>query len=149
LFSSKFNSTNWRSRGVTRSAATTGYCDTINDPRLYEKQQKRQTVTNMYKTQLKILDTQDEARTYFNDVVKPTIHDGVAGPRLRRCAGDGYYYHTVNGVCKIQSCNDIDNGNAARHVTSHILNRYRLIPCYKDVNNKSTLEWRLYYCVRS
>ena len=83
----------------------------------------------------------------FNTVVKYTISKDVFGPRFRKCDPDGFYYHTINGLRKIQSCDDIDHISTGRNVHINNLNRYRRIPCYTNINDTSTLEWRLYYCV--
>ena len=99
------------------------------------------------KIELTTFKTQEEAKIYFDKYVKPTIEKRTSGFRKRVCNDDGFYYHLVKGVLKARSCNEIDKCYMARNANINILNRYRLVPCYEDVKDATTIEWRLYHCV--
>lgn len=58
---------------------------------------------------------------------------------------DGYYYHTLNHINKIWCTDELDHVSLVdtgprRNITS----RLRIIPCYADISDQTTLQWWLF-----
>ena len=88
---------------------------------------------------IEVFKNQDEAKEYYNRVLKEKM-DG-RGPKNRNPNNDGYYLATIREHTKIYSYDEVYNERKWG------LNKtnFRFHPCYKDINDKSTLQWCLIY----
>ena len=88
---------------------------------------------------IEIFKNQDEAKEYYNRVLKEKM-DG-RGPNKRNPNNDGYYLATIRENTKIYSYDEV------YYERKWGLNKtnFRFHPCYKDINDKSTLQWCLIY----
>jgi len=79
--------------------------------------------------------TQQEVKKYYIEKLQPTMEG--RGPNHKKPNGEGYYETTIRSVKKIYSCKDIED-DRRQGLTK---NNYRLYPCYKNINDKLTLQW--------
>lgn len=85
---------------------------------------------------VKIFDTQAEAKQYYNNKLKESY--GGRGPRIRKPNAEGYYETTIGRLRgkDVYSYDEIYNVrkwglNNTHHYTYH--------PCYRNVEDKTTL----------
>ena len=79
--------------------------------------------------------TYEEVKKYYNDKLKENV--GGRGPNKIKPNENGFYQATIRSVKKIYNYNEIYNNRKYGLKEDN----YRLYPCYKDITNKSTLEW--------
>ena len=64
------------------------------------------------------------------------------GPNIRTPDNNGYYKATIRSNTKIYTCSEInDQKTYGLSKTS----KFRLCPCYTDINDKDTLQWWFIY----
>jgi len=86
---------------------------------------------------IKICKTQEEAKEYYNTELKEKMKG--RGPNKIKPNEDGFYEATIRSNKKIYSLDEIKN-ERKQGLTE---NNYRFYPCYKDINDKTTLQWWL------
>jgi len=91
----------------------------------------KETVTKKFKTQ-------EEVKKYYNKELKTTYLNSK-GPNKRKPNKDGYYEATIKTKTKVWSCDELDK----KPYIGAANNNYWFYPCYRDINDKSTLEWWL------
>ena len=86
-----------------------------------------------------IFKTQEEAKEYYNKKLKKRM--GGKGPIKKKKNKDGYYEATIRSNKKIYTCDEV-RCERRQGLTE---NNYRFYPCYKVVNDTSTLQWWFIY----
>lgn len=84
--------------------------------------------------------TQEEASKVYKTELKQIV-GGNRGPRKVKENEKGYFEATIKKITKVWTCEELDTypfiGTAN--------NNYWYYPCYENINDKSTLQWRFYY----
>jgi hypothetical protein len=86
---------------------------------------------------IKIFKNQEEAKDYYNTTLKEKMNG--RGPETRKYSNTNHYEATIRGVTKLYSYDEVFSERKWG------LNKtnFRFHPCYKDINDKSTLQWCL------
>ena len=63
------------------------------------------------------------------------------GPNTIKPNEDGFYESTLRSVKRVYSCYEIERNSH----TGLGKDNYRLYPCYRDIQDKNTLEWWLLF----
>ena len=129
----------WNSKTTKYTNGILSGKNTFNDPEDYdgfsvysdESDEIKEPVIKKFKTQ-------EEAKEYYINELKKTMKGN--GPNIRKSNNDGYFEATIRSIKKIYSCDEI---LFDKKYGLNEKNKYRFYPCYKDITNKSTLEWWL------
>lgn len=131
------NTIPWKSKTTKYINETLYGCNTYNNPKEYdgfsvdsdESDNKKTYVIKKFKTQQKAIE-------YFDTDLKAK-HGSCRGPNKKKENANGFYEATIKKIKKVWSTKEINDGiyiGAAN-------NKYRLYPCYENINDKDTLEW--------
>lgn len=71
---------------------------------------------------------------------KNTKKKVIKGPQKRNKNEEGFYEATIHKVTKVWSSTELDSCNFVGSANNTI----RVYPCYADITDNTTLEWRLY-----
>ena len=130
---SKYQSNRIKSTGkgkVTSKPSKIHSSIVSNLPESKEKKNETKPIIKSFKTQ-------EEVKEYYNENLKDKLNG--RGPNLIKPNDEGYYEATIKGETKVWTCDEIDKGVYIGSAN----NDYWYYPCYKNKNDKSTLEWRL------
>ena len=96
-----------------------------------------ETYENIIEPVIKKFTSQEDVKKYYNEELKSKMN-GRGPNKVKQCY-DGYFRCTIRSKKIIMSCDDV------KCEKKHGLNKnnYRLYPCYRCINDKSTLEWWL------
>lgn len=87
--------------------------------------------------------TQQDAKEYFRNVFKPKLklksgkESTDRGPNLRKPNDNGFYEATIKKLTKVWSFKEMED----KVYVGASNNDYWFYPCYRDINDKNTLEW--------
>ena len=134
----------WKSNTTKRENNLLVSKGTYNNPELIDGITIDRKNVEVKEPIIKRCKTQPEITEYFNKIIKPK-YNGSTGPRERKPNKDGFYETTLGRVrgTSVYSCEEIYQTrkwslNNTHHYTYH--------PCYKNVNDKNTLEfWIIHY----
>ena len=90
----------------------------------------------------------EDVKEYFKNVLnKKDKFKNTRGPNIKRYIKsineDGFYVNNLRGKNKVMSFDEIENNKSWGINDTY---KYRLHPCYENVNDNSTLEfWLIYY----
>jgi len=145
LWESEFKDTSikWKSKTTQIKHKILMSKDTMMSPKLITGMSKSDDDDSYLKKELTInkFKTQDEVKKYYNENLK--IHFGGRGPNKRKPNGKGFYETTIGRETKVHSTTRVFETkiwalNETHHYTFH--------PCYRNVEDKSTLEfWIIHY----
>ena len=139
LWLSEFEDTTirWHSKTTKYAYGTLTGKHTFNDPKDYdgfsvssdegEEEKPEEPVIQKCKSQ-------EEAKEYYKTQKE---RFGGRGPNKRKPNKNGYYEATIRSVPKIYSCEAIHLERRQGLTKTN----FRLYPCYKNVEDKDTLEW--------
>lgn len=92
---------------------------------------------------IKCFDTCEEAKKFYIEELKPHFGGRRTGPRKRKPNSDGFYETTIDRETRVHSCKEIHEKRFYAFDKTH---KHTFHPCYRDVNDKDTLEfWLIYY----
>ena len=112
--------------------------DTFNDPKYYDGFSVNSDESGDIKQpKIKECNTHEEAKEYYISELKSRL--GGRGPNKMKPNNNGFYEATIRSNKRIYSCDEITAEK--RHGLTD--NNYRFYPCYKDTNDKNTLQWFL------
>jgi len=80
-------------------------------------------------------ETQEDVKKYYNKELKEIMKG--TGPNKIKPNDDGYYEATIRSNKKVYSCEEIYKERRYGLTETN----YRFYPCYKDISDKSTLQW--------
>jgi hypothetical protein len=137
---------NWNSKTTTYKDSCLSGSDTFNDPKNYigflnKSSSTSSNNSSTFSTKIEPIinkfKSQEEVKDYFTKNLKIKI--GGRGPNKRVENNKGFYECTLRTKIGVYSCEQIKTER--RHgLTS---DNYRLYPCYRNINDKNTLEWWL------
>ncbi len=142
--------TEWEHR--SRDLATLAFSHNQRDPTVITKNEFRSiggsgidTVAALKpEPVIKVFNTQEEVKKYFRTEGKGKVRG--TGPRIIERRGDGYYTVAIrkgkNDERRVCSCDDIYKERRSGLGKSV---KYRVYPCYKNVEDQNTLQWWLIY----
>ena len=82
-------------------------------------------------------ETSDPEIINGNNQAKKKVTKGPQRPKLNE---EGFYEAIIHKVKKVWSCAELDSGNFVGSAN----NPTRVYPCYADITDNTTLQWRLY-----
>jgi len=82
-------------------------------------------------------DTQEEAKEYYDKELKEKFKG--RGPNIKIPNENGYYEATIKKITKVWTSDEL---NSKVYIGS-ANNNYWIYPCYKNINDTSTLQWWL------
>lgn len=134
----------WKSKTTTSRRNLLLSTGTYNNPSLIDGMSVSSEESNEdQEPVIKKCKTQEEMKQYFNNKLKSRF--GGSGPRKIKPDTDGYYRAVIGRMRgkDIYSCNEIYNVRKWALDKNHHYTRH---PCYKDVDDKSTLQfWIIHY----
>jgi hypothetical protein len=129
----------WNSKTTHNKKGIMSAKNTFNNPIDYYPSSKDRLNISKEPT-VKIFKTYADAKTYFMDTLSKKISG--RGPNDKSPNADGFYEANIRSNKHVYSCDEININKKWGLNEKH---RYRLHTCYKDVTDKSTLEWWLIY----
>jgi hypothetical protein len=137
LWKSNFEdkSIEWHSKTTKHKKGGTTGGDTFNDIIHYKKFKGSPNDDNIKEPIIKKFDTQESAKEYYIKELKEKMKG--RGPNKIKPNENGYYEGTIRSVKKVYSCDEIK----CQKKQGLDENNYRFYPCYRDVSDKTTLEW--------
>jgi hypothetical protein len=140
LWDSDFNdkTVNWCSK-TTKYSGKTRSNGTFQNPSLINGMNNENKDIKI-EPEIKIFKTQTLAKQYYNKELKETFKG--SGPRKRKENEDGFYEATIKKEKKIWSCDELKNSSTYKGCAN---NKYWFYPCYKNIKDKSTVEWWLIF----
>jgi hypothetical protein len=136
-----WNSSGFEDKSIKWNSKTTGYKNglitskpTINNPTLYgfdsdeNQEAKKEPFVFICKTFVEAVEKCKEKLPKSN------------GPKERYPNQNGFYEATIRSQTKVFSYKEV-NDNKGWGINNK--NKYRLHPCYQDINDKNTLKWVL------
>jgi hypothetical protein len=128
---------NWNSKTTKYTNGILYGKNTFNDPKDYDGFSVISDDTNeeIKEPVIKKFKSQQESITYLRELRNP--NNNIRGPRIRKANKDGFFETIIRSIKRVYSCNEISDERKHGLTESN----FRLYPCYKDVRNKSTLEW--------
>lgn len=134
LWNSKFSdkTVRWNSKTTYFQNGMLQGKNTFNDPKLYRNfellnSDSRQEIEPV----IKKYTTQEDARSYLKNL------KGSRGPNIIKPNTNGYYEATIRSLKGIYSCDQI----YAERRQGLSKTNFRLLPCYENVNDATTLQW--------
>lgn len=133
------NTIDWKSKTTKFSNETLSGSNTYNDPTEYDgfSVDSDDSDSDNKKTYIiKKFKIQKDAIEYFRTDLKARFNHS-RGPNKKNENANGFYEATIKKITKVWSTKEINDGiyiGAAN-------NKYRLYPCYEDINDFNTLEW--------
>jgi hypothetical protein len=135
---------NFENKKIKWNSKTTKYTNgilygknTFNDPKDYDGFSVASDDTDELKEPvIKKFKTQEEAKEYYNKELKEKMKG--RGPNKIKPNDDGYYEANIRGNKKVYSCEEIYKNRRCNIENSA---GYGFRPCYKDVKDKTTLQW--------
>lgn len=85
--------------------------------------------------------TQEEFKEYYNIHLKKLFGEKSTGPRKKEINDKGFYEANIHKISKIWTTKELEK-NIFKGCSN---NKYKLYPCYNDINDKTTLEWWFIY----
>ena len=122
----------WNSKTTICKNGVVSGKNTFNDPTYYGFSESNDNIDEIKEPIIKIFATQEEVKEYCIKNLKKR------GPNKKSHNNEGYYEAIIRSIKKIYSCDEIKCGK--KYGISKNDN-YRLYPCYKDINDKTTLQW--------
>lgn len=145
LWNSNFEdkSVKWKSKTTKRKNDLLHSTGTCNNPSLFKGMNAiSEEIKEEHEPIIKKFKTQEEVKQYFNLELKPKF--GGSGPRMR-IPSNGYYTINIGNGAKPCSTQEIHNVRKL-WLTSTPDAKYRVYPCYENINDKSTLQfWIIHY----
>ncbi len=150
LWNSQFedNSIRWNSKTTKFANRVLQGGNTFNDPTNYDnfsvssedtpKSQEEQPIIRKFRTY-------DEAMDYFRKELKPKLGGRANGPQKPPTNNEGFYMSNIRSVEKVYSCDEMRSQRKQGISNKSKNNRYRLYPCYEDVNDINTIQWWFYH----
>lgn len=138
LWNSQFEDTSipWNSKTTQFRNGSISSKDTFNDPKNYDGFSIKEP--EVVEPIIQIFKTRDEAREYYNQVLKEKLKGRGRGPnKSKKQQVDGFYHATIRSQERVYTCQDIFNER--RHGLTPT--NYRLYPCYEDEKDTNTLQW--------
>jgi hypothetical protein len=142
LWNSKFEdkTIKWNSKTTIYLNGVISGKNTFNDPKNYDGFSVECDDSNEIKEPIiKKFKTQEQAKEYYNKELKDKLNG--KGPNKRKPDENGFYLSTVGkgeNRTRVRTTEEIyDVRRWALNETHH----YTFHPCYRDINDKSTLEW--------
>jgi hypothetical protein len=138
LWKSNFedNTIKWNSKTTKYTNGILSGKNTFVDPKEYDGFSVASDDSDELKEPvIKKFKTQEEAKEYYNKELKEKMKG--RGPNIKKPNGTGFYETTFKSNNKVYSCDEIKCNRRIGLAD----NNYRFYPCYKDINDKSTLEW--------
>lgn len=129
----------WNSKTTKFKNGVISGKNTFNDPKNYHGILVARD-NKIKEPVIKKFNTQQDAKEYYNKELNKIM--GGRGPNIKKPNSNGFYEANIRGKKKIYSCSElykerkcnIENGAG-----------YGFRPCYKDITDKSTLEWWFIY----
>lgn len=135
LYESDFKATDVRWNSNIKPGETFNM-KTLQGPRNNRKQDKEEPT-------IKCFDTCEEAKKFYIEKLKPHFGGRRTGPRKRKPNSDGFYETTIDRKTRVHSCKEIHEKRFYAFDKTH---KHTFHPCYRDVNDKDSLEfWLIYY----
>jgi hypothetical protein len=146
---------NFEDRNIKWNSQTTKYTNgqligknTFNDPKDYDgfTSDTSDTSETLPKEPTIVrFNTQDEAKEYYNTVLKHKFNGRGRGPSRRKPDNNGYYLSTSgkgDNRMRVRTTKEIYDIRRGALNETH---KYTFYPCYDDITDKSTLQWWLIY----
>ena len=143
LWSSGFDdrSIKWYSKTTKYNRGELTGDNTFNNPLLYQGFEHSTPIPILPEPIIKKFIQMHEAINFYKNNLRSVFLG--SGPRGHyNVNDDGFNLYLLRNICKVWSCDDIYN---QRRSGLGVLSNFKLIPCYRDVNDNSTLEWWLIY----
>lgn len=143
LFKSNFEDTSikWNSKTTKYLKGDSSSRNTFLNPNEWEFSSSDDDEPNIdYEPNIKKFKTQDELIDCLNQNFRATKKS--RGIKIKKPNEHGYYVTTRRTTTKVFSCQEIDNDKKWGLNTALY---FRHCPCYKDINDKSSLEWWIIY----
>jgi len=150
LWLSHFENTSvkWNSKTTTIINGTLLGKNTFNDPQLYVGFEglSPDTVKEELEPIIDRFTTFNEAKEYYKTTLKHILgkKDSCRGPNPPKANKDGYYEQRIRTSKRVYSCDEIYR---ERRCNINNGSGYGFRACYRDVNNKETLEWWYIYYI--
>ena len=129
----------WNSKTTTYRRGELRVNKTFNDPELYQGFDVQPSV---FEPQIKKFNTAQEAINFYKTDLK-TIFRGL-GPRGKyEMTEDVFFLGRYRHNLKICSCEEVYEERKIEINRHHT--KFKLIPCYRDINDNLTLQWWLIY----
>ena len=126
----------WNSKTTRYSNGMLSGKGTFNDTKNYEGfLLPNGTIEVIKEPTIAKFKTQEKSKEYYNKKLKERMKG--RGPSFKKPNTEGFYKSTIRSQQKIYSCDEIYN----ERKWGLTENSYRLYPCYKNINKKSTLQW--------
>lgn len=135
LWNSNFEDTTikWNSKTTKYKNGNISGKNTFNAANLYDRHLSVSDNNDVEREPIiKKFKTQKEAKEYCLEI----INEG-RGPNKRKPNSSGFYEATIKTIKKVWSVDEIKN----KPYLGTNNNKYRLYPCYENLNDKTTLQW--------
>ena len=138
------NTINWKSKTTKYTNGILSGRNTFNNPDYFgfsdsESDSDSDSDSSEPEPIIKKFSSQEEAKSFYVNNLKATMKG--RGPNKVKPNCNGYYEATIRSKKGIYTCDEIFTER--RQGLSE--NKFRFYPCYKDINDKSSLEWHLVY----
>ena len=146
---------NFEDKTIKWNSKTTKYSNgillgknTFNDPKDYDgfSVESDEMIEDIKEPVIKKFKSYEEVKQYYINELKTKI--GGNGPKNIKPNDNGYYEANIRSIKRIYSCEEINSGRRqglgstnSMDFTEKSVAKFRLYPCYKDTNDKNTLEW--------
>jgi hypothetical protein len=137
----------WTSKTTIYKNGSLSGKNTFNDPKNYKGFESMKDIESEDENEPIIVkfDTQDKAMKYFSKHLKDRLKElykvEADGPREIIENDKGFFETKPRGIKKVFSCEEINKDIKAG--LNKDKTNYRLRPCYRNVKDKSTVEWWL------
>ena len=151
LWNSQFENraVKWNSKTTKHKNGETSGKDTFNDPKHYSGFLLDETNKPKNEEEFVVikLNSLKEAQEYYKTVLQKIMTErggkGFSGPRERKNKIGEFYLSNIEGNKKVRTVEEVKSNY--KKIMNDKPHFYRLYPCYRDLNDKTTEEWHLIY----